>query len=252
MIRNALQDRFAHRVDHSPQTARKRWRGAALTEFIISYGAYALTLVVVVGAAAGLYLSLSSNQIQSDLRSIVNHVAERYPGSKYADLTGEALAEMRTFPVSQRQGACTTGSTNTDNCAPQAGGLRVSLGPGGAGYADTTANKTDLGASGSSRFILRVSSGTFAALAATSLDTDQCVAVASFEHPRLVGVSINSPAASAADLGGFKVPAAPADDAGAASPHTWKGNVERSSSAIEAACADTTNANQRTVYLAFR
>ena len=253
-LMQALSSRNTPPTPQDPMQRRRRWRGAALTEFIIAYGAYALTLVVVVAAAAGIYIGLQSNAIQSDLRSLVQQVSEKYPGSRYSDLTGEKLAQMRTFPVNLREGACA--ATPVEDCAPHAGGLMVSMGPGNAKYVDATTTKLDIGAGGPSRFVLRVTGSSLAAAGTiptlTGLDSDQCVSAASFQHPRLVGVGVHVSASATKDKTGHTVPDDPTANTNAATTFVWKSNVDRPNTEVEAACVDTTNAASRSVYLAFR
>ena len=225
-----------------------RWRGAALFEFVLSWGAYGAVLAVVIGAGAALYASKADSDLRAAVGALAQDIPELYVArADYTGITGEAIAESGLFG-DQRAGACARATAGDCWLTLPADDIKVALGPGGG----TELGR--MGAGSAAAFVMRLSALS-QDTAAGALDVADCTVIASGAYPRLVGGWVDGePAASPNQTGGL-IPATTATTGPSKTDtvdHVWRGTSPSPADAqqrCEAASAGTSSA---TLYLAFR
>lgn len=248
---------FAHPASQEEREGEDR--GLAIIEMITGYGLYVLVGAIAIALAAGIYLSLASNAMHANVRSIVVATQDLHANvASYAGLSANRLAISRlidtelvfAFDDSDPE-ACTVVALGTppatDNCVIRIEGAgdnpyRVSLAAGG----NTATTGTSVGATNNRRFVLSVWNID---------DADDCATIASADYNGLTGVQIRTAAAVSTTV---PTPlAAPAATLGAdatayQNPPVTAGTTDldlRQAAVLSAACATDEFA---TVHLGFR
>ena len=223
-----------------------RWRASALTDFVLSAGAYGIVLVGVLTVGAVVFSQQAAARLHDDLTRMAGAVRDLYvarPG--YSGLQGEVVAE-RILPVLARDGACTRAA---GDCWPflPSDGLKLALGPGGSGWSGISA--------GTARdFVMRVSPSSRDTAAAT-LDVDVCSRLAAMRLPGLRGVWVDSEPTAIPNRAAATVPALTATT-GPSTTDTadtlWTTAALPTPAAADAACVKAQAGGQVSLYLAFR